>query len=50
MKSWSKLVSAYEDAESGKIKKVVTKRDPASPEMRKKKRNQSFNKRTWIRC
>jgi hypothetical protein len=47
MKSWSKLVSAYEDALSGKSPlKAVTKR-AASPEMRK--RNQSFNKRTWIR-
>jgi hypothetical protein len=43
MKSWSKLVSAYEDALSGKSPLKVVKRD-ASPEMRKRKRNQPFNK------
>jgi hypothetical protein len=48
MKSWSKLVSAYEDALSGKSPLKAVKRD-ASPEMRKRKRNQPFNKRTWIR-
>jgi hypothetical protein len=39
MKSWSKLVSAYEDALSGKSPLKAVTREAASPEMRKKKRN-----------
>jgi hypothetical protein len=43
MKSWSKLVSAYEDALSKSPLKSGYK-EAASPEMRKKKRNQRLIK------
>jgi hypothetical protein len=50
MKSWSKLVSAYEDALSGKSPlKAVTKEKLLVQKCVKETRNQPFNKRTWIR-